>query len=504
MNKPRATSPAQPFPKHNAHAVHLEPGFPTDHARSMAYTCLDMQERGWPDHGGPGQRGGGKAKPQWHDGLHLDLTKIKPQVIASANGRIELILLCYPAGPTATPLLQNIFTHFIKSFPDAKFAVLTQRAVHKDVDAFVAKAGAAKRTTVLLAPDFAEFTIWCEDPFQVANDTAGSDEPPFLLKPYTFVRGGDDMVADCVANQMHFRHAQLPLIWQGGNVLAGDTFVLVGADYLAASATLLKPTGSVDTIVKTNPDESAVNTAFTLFRTTMDTTREFIFVGTKLPLPVETKLSDGVTTQTLFDGVGLSQPIFHIDMFISLIGRTKKGKYRLAVGSPKMADTLLGRRSLPQNLDEQFDDLAERLGTHPELEVIRSPLPLEEVQSGNDVTWYYATACNNIVEIIDEKNKTVWLPEYGFGDKAYLKVIDEYHAKLWRDMGFKVVGLGNFNPVAACFGAAHCLKKILVRKPGPAYSTANDQPWMVGEDRRKARGDRRKAANTKQKATRSK
>ena len=460
--KPGATG--RPLPKHNAHAIHLTPGFPTERATAIARCALDIQESEWAKRSASQPQAAATARPVWGNIEGLKPVHTRPHLLASAHGRIDLILLCYPAGSTDTTFLQDLFARFIHSFPHSSFAVLTQRAAQHEVRAFVAKAGATRRTKILIAPDFADFTIWCEDPFQVARDADNPSGPPFLLKPYTFVRGGDDMVADCIANQLDFQHAQLPLIWQGGNVLTGDSFVLVGTDYLAASATLLSPTNPTLTIVQTPSHESAVNAARALFSATMDTTREFIFVGTKLDLPALTNVSDGVTTQTLFDGVGPTQPIFHLDMFVSLMGRQPGGKYRIAVGSPKMADQILGRRQLPQALDAQFDDLAERLARHPDLEVVRSPLPLESTLNGNEWTWYYATACNNIVEIVDEKHKTVWLPQYGFGDKAYLKPIDDYHEKLWRDHGFKVVGLGDYNEVAACFGAAHCLKKILKRK----------------------------------------
>ena len=204
--------------------------------------------------------------------------------------------------------------------------------------------------------------------------------------------------------------------------------------------------------------EIIINTNFSqaqqLFHQTMDCTREFVFVGTSLPVPVLTTIDDGTTKQTLFDGVGVSQPIFHLDMFIALAGRTPEGKYRLVVGSPSLADRLLGRPTLPQALNAQFDDVAQHLAAHPDFDVVRSPLPLEIASIGDaEWCWYYATSNNCIVEIIDDTKKTVWLPLYGFGAQKHLTVTDAHNQQLWESWGFKVVSLGNYNEVAQCFGA---------------------------------------------------
>jgi hypothetical protein len=161
--------------------------------------------------------------------------------------------------------------------------------------------------------------------------------------------------------------------------------------------------------------------------------------------------------------VGISQPIFHIDMFVTLAGRTPDGKYRVLVGSPVMADEILKRPTLPQSLSDTFDDIAQTLSQHPDLDVVRSPLPLEVVQDGTDWVWYYATTNNCIVEIVDDKQKRVWLPQYGFAPKEYLKAIDDYVAAMWSGWGFQVTGLGDYNEMAQCSGAANCMKKIIQR-----------------------------------------
>ena len=118
---------------------------------------------------------------------------------------------------------------------------------------------------------------------------------------------------------------------------------------------------------------------------------------------------------------------------------------------------------MPQSLNNVFDDIANTLSQHPQLEIVRTPLPLEIVQEGTDWVWYYATTNNCIVEIVDEQHKHVWLPQYGFAPQEHLKPIDDYVAAMWKGWGFDVTGLGDFNTMAQCSGAANCMKKILLR-----------------------------------------
>jgi len=112
-----------------------------------------------------------------------------------------------------------------------------------------------------------------------------------------------------------------------------------------------------------------------LYRDTFDPLRAVKYVGTKLPIPQEQtrefKLGGKTWTEVLYAGTGVAQPIFHIDMFISLAGRGKSGKYRALVGSPVMADSILKRPPIAHALSEVFDDIVrqlQRLG----FEVIRN------------------------------------------------------------------------------------------------------------------------------------
>lgn len=451
---------SKPIRHRGIHAPHLLlKHYPVDRVHQISADVLAAQEQKW--------KGGGAGTPTPVMPLPVvpesDGNMLRPTLLSSAHGKIKRIQLSFPAPAGAAAFLQGLYTRFIKAFPDVEFVIVTQPSVKKMVEQIRDAAGAKDRTDILLAPHYLSFTLWAEDPFCMARDETAPDKPQYLLKPYTFVRHGDDLVADLVSRALTIRHTQLPIVFQGGNVLVADKFVLLGVDYLSATSTLVDGTVNSDQVVNVPQGDTPIEFAKHLFRAHFDASREFIYVGTKLPLPQGTTVNDGATTQTLFDAVGISQPIFHIDMFITLAGRTPQGRYRIVVGSPALADQLLKRPPLPQALNAQFDDIANTLAGHADLEVVRSPLPLEGVLSGTDYVWYYATTNNCLVEISDDTHKRVWVPQYGFAPNEYLKTIDDYVADMWKGWGFDVVGLGDFREMAQCSGAANCMKKVLER-----------------------------------------
>src|SRR5690606_31268436 len=100
---------------------------------------------------------------------------------------------------------------------------------------------------------------------------------------------------------------------------------------------------------------------------------------------------------------GTVQPIFHIDMFITLAGRGNDGKYQVLVGCPRMAAQILDEKLTEYSMAEMFDNVAqnlERIG----FTVIRNPLPLTYIDEPEEKErhWFFATANNALIEIISD------------------------------------------------------------------------------------------------------
>ncbi|HYG58367.1 MAG TPA: hypothetical protein VD902_09940, partial [Symbiobacteriaceae bacterium] len=386
-----------------------------------------------------------------------------PRIVSSAHGPLGWLLFCYPAYAAGEYTYRDIYTDLFRKLPgESRLTVLTHPEVLGDLQRVVAEAGVSDRTTIVEAPAYLDFLVWAEDPYVVVHD------PPsaiFLVEPFTFTRGGDAVIADLVAEAEQMRRTQSPLYFQGGNILVGDDFVLIGEDYPVQSVELIREHEHVRVPGGGDPPAFVKE----LYRTTFDPDRKILYVGTRLPVPREHRrtFTNGgqVWKEDVYAGTGEHQPIFHIDMFITLAGRGPSGKYRLLVGSPAEAARVLDEKEpSPYALAAQLDDVAASLAAIG-FEVIRNPLPLTYVddRSRRLRTWYFATANNCLVQIDEKAGNHVWLPTYGHGDWGDLRATDEANRALWQDLGFAVHLLGDFHPFAQNLGAVHCIKKYLAR-----------------------------------------
>ena len=391
----------------------------------------------------------------------------QPRIVSSAHGAIRHILLCYPSYAGGDDVYRDVFVDLFRQLPaSVELTVVAHASVVADLEQAADTERPGSQTTIVEAPNYLNYTVWAEDPYVVVEDVASETSRRFLVEPFTFPRVGDSVVADLVAEASDVQSTQSPLFFQGGNVLIGDDFVLIGVDYLYET---------LDTFLRYNPvlgmpedRGEAQDFIVDLFRQTFDREREILFAGTRLRVPEterrEVRIDGDEWTEVLYMGTGHHQPIFHIDMFLSLTGRGESGRYRLLVGSPAAADRLLDRPSVAHGLNEVFDDVARQLEAQG-FEVIRNPLPLTFVDDpdAKERFWYFATSNNCLVQIDEDEGSHVWLPTYGHGAWSDLAVTDEANRALWEELGFTVHQLADFNVFAQNLGSVHCIKKYLAR-----------------------------------------
>lgn len=333
--------------------------------------------------------------------------------------------------------------------------------------------------TVVVAPRYRRFTVWAEDPYVVIEDTDTGGRR-YLAEPFVFPRGGDSLAAELVAEASGLEVVQSPLLFQGGNVLIGDDFVLLGRDYELDTIDIIR---SESPFTSTNPFSLPAGVdlrAFVRdqFSDLFGRERELEYVFSRLPVPspsLRPRVDDdgaSLPPELIHEGTGAVQPIFHIDMFISLAGRGPDGRYRLLVGSPALAHEIVGGDWIDHAMVEVFDDIAQLL-QQDGFDVTRNPMPLAPVLTQGSafgapdpqvLVWYWATTNNCLVEIDDNAGtRRVWLPTYGHGPWGYLRKTDEANRKVWESLGFQVDQLGDFNAFAQNQGSVHCIKKYLER-----------------------------------------
>ena len=284
-----------------------------------------------------------------------------------------------------------------------------------------------------------------------------------FVEPAAFPRYGDALIADEVSRAGDLDLYQAPLHLQGGNVLIGDDFFFVGIDY---------PLLTFDEGILEAPTRAAQDGVLReVYRTYLDAQRTFVPVGTTLPVPPaerrEFRLRGATWTEEIYAGnqPGTRQPVFHIDMFVSLAGRGSDGRYRVLVGDPREAARLTGEPLQPHAMAAVFDDIARDLERRG-YAVTRTPLPLaysDDVET-RVRSWYFATSNNVLVHAPAGERPVVFIPTYAHGPFAsVLDATDARNAEIWRGLGYDVVALGDFHPFASNLGAAHCIKKYLAR-----------------------------------------
>ncbi len=443
----------------------------------------------------PGDERGLERRAAARSALQPSPGLAKPRLNSSYAGRIEQLLLAFPGWATDDPATSTGYRSVIGALrPGTEFVVVHAVQQRATVEQWFRHAGHDAVTYVPM-PEYVAFTDWAEDAYVALVDA--SDGTPYLMEPWEFLRAGDALIADAVEEYTDIRSSQAPLIFQGGNCLIGDDFWLLGTDYFADSLALLQ--GGRPPVA---PPAHADLDGFVrgLFRDYLDAGRELRLVGTRRPIPVRDfagrREGDSFYLDLPGNGVGAFQPIFHIDMFVTLAGR-RDDTFTVLVGDPRLADDLLGTTS-PYGLADVYDQIARTLAGAG-LDVRRNPLAhrstpgrsflladlrriaerdgnealmqavaeLAEAGAADDTQvtvrdWHHVTWNNCLVEDSATAGRHVYLPTYGGGDPA-LVPLDRHMVALWEELGFAVHPLADFGSFARRQGVVHCIKKYLRR-----------------------------------------
>lgn len=390
----------------------------------------------------------------------------QPRLVNTVHGKIEKLLLAIPEAvvnaedDTVWCIYQEIFL----KLPDyTRFEVLTHKSILEILRSWFIKNGLHERITFHTLPEYITFTAWTQDPFVTVTDAETGKT--YLIEPHSFTRWEDGYIAEALSKATDFINLPSPLYFEGGNILIGDDFFLLGADYPIKSLTIINQVISDGKNSKSKPDIIR-----DLYCEYFDTSRKLIFTGSTIPVPHQQnnafKMNGEEWEESFYlkNEKGTVQPVFHLDMFISLAGRAKNGKYRLLVGDPRYAARIINEPVSGYAMPEIFDNIAEKLSVLG-FEVIRNPLPLTYIDNPEDRLrrWYFATGNNGLTEIIDDGNKHYWMPTYGYGDWSHLRAIDEENRRIWEQLGFKVTMLTDYHPLAENTGATHCIIKYLKR-----------------------------------------
>lgn len=404
------------------------------------------------------------------------------RLVASCDGPIQELLLTIPDTVKggwnnrnqARGSVAMVLDSLLRALPaQVHLYVMTHQSFAANIQTWLDEVGKAELATIIPVPNEVNFTVWAQDSYAITE----SSDKSYLVEPFYMWRYADRVLADifCQATG-RFDDTQVPLYFEGGNMLVGDSFVLVGADYSNKTIKYLKKQ-----VLRHDGTQSVAAYVTELFGKYLDHHRDFIFLAANRSVPIAEERSfdrNGVewTEQHLTGNVkNTVQPLFHIDMFITLVGRPVEGEpFEILVGDTRLASEVYGFAPVPTGIDEALNDIADNLALISDFKVMRVPLPyiFHDQFSIKTRLWYFATYNNAIVQNCRHRPQDgesfVILPSYGDDQSVddelqRLATVDKFVAGVWRDLGFTPILIPKLQPCAVRQGALHCMTKYLSR-----------------------------------------
>jgi hypothetical protein len=401
-------------------------------------------------------------------GQLLGVEPERPKLVPSADGAVRRMLLTIPRwavadiGGEPNPYGTAYRDLFAKLPEGLETVVLVHRSVAADVASWLADAGLGDRSNVVDADDFLGFSIWAEDGYVAVHDP-GTDASA-LVEPAYFPRRGDALVADYVRHRARLGTYQAPLYFQGGNVLVGDDFFLIGIDYpiRTLNAGIVHPRArpvagrALARAVQALPRRGAL----TDFRGQ----HPGCAAGPGEADHDERGAVDGVRLPGQRPG---HPPAALPHRHVHLAGRARGGRSLPPHGRRPPRGGHPDRRAPEAGGDA--GGLRQHRGTARPKRIRRDPHPLPLTYVDDSETrqraWYFATGNNALVHRPADGRNMVLIPSYGHGPYSHLEATDARNREIWEELGFEVRLLGDFHPFAQGLGAVHCIKKYLARGP---------------------------------------
>ena len=392
------------------------------------------------------------------------------RAVSNAHGPLGHLLLWFPREAAVRRGYRAVYADLLAALPaTTRLTVLVHPGAADVLTGLLDRSGRHATTTIVSTGADLRFSVWAQDPCLVLQ--CGGDGVR-LLTPSGFDRQQDTQAVEVIAEATGAEVVPTGLAFHGGDVLTGDDFVLIGRHGLDATVATLAD----DPAVAAGADAHAL--ALERFTDLLAGGRRLRVVGTAQALPAQRLRTIRVrgrdVVEILPGGADSPHPLIHLDMFLTLAGRGPDGRYRLLLGSPALADEILGRATVDEALAEHLDDIAAQLADEG-FEVVRTPLPLTYGHGRREVDgelrdvrlWYLATSNNCLVQIDEDSGDQVWLPTYGHGAWRELAATDEANRRIWEQLGFEVHQLTSFHTFTQRFGALHCIAKELDRRLVP-------------------------------------
>lgn len=353
---------------------------------------------------------------------------------SGGTGQIKTLLLVLPA--FMIPSLEFACRSLLGQLePATTLIIATHESTAAQVNTWLEEYRLTSRCHLIIIDNNTALSMWVQDDLHFIKDKSGAPGLLVSQQAEPHVHSLVKQVADAAG--ISFTTAKN--VPDGGNVLMGDNFILIGGDDWNGFETFFLPEYPKDNIIP---------------------------ITSQLSVPAEQLHSlpaIGEGWQSIFhfgNKTNTAQPVFHIDIFLTLAGRGNDNRPRVLVGDPDMASRLLKQQPLTHALQQHFDDIAAQL-VDAGFDVIRNPLPLVfcDHMEKHQRQWYYSSSNNAIVQDCSTAGRIVWLPTYGHGNWPELAATDNANKEIWQSLGFDVRLIAHCQPLAENLGGLRCFSK---------------------------------------------
>ncbi len=386
--------------------------------------------------------------------------------MSSVYGKIEVMLLAFPGkkAKVTKELVINRYGEIFKAFNDrVTFVVLGHFGEGDGVSDQARKAFEEAMEDSNIDPqhhlvfchtplagglskaDFEIHSEFIQDPFVVLESESGTT---VLLEPMIQVNSENALVAEQLAAYAGYLIQPSSMTIEGGNILVGDDYALIGRNTLVANLAIGQ---------QMDPKNPAQWVERQIKRTLG--VRYLFWVGS-----VE-KLELGGLDAT---GTEQFQPFFHLDLFLALAGKNKDGQENILLASINREWIHgLSPEDLPfiDALDAALDKIKHQLlGSEgklpgPNFKITRIDMGGEIVEKKGQRRFVPFSYLNAHVEWISGMRR-IYFPSFP-GREAHERELSQ----TLKFDGFQTVEFiaGPFDEYARNDGSLHCISKVLLR-----------------------------------------
>ena len=461
-----------------------------------------------------------EAKDRFKDTYNRENESSKTkEVVSTIDGKIKALLFAVPA-------YHKNETYYIAPIRDlvAKLDDDVEIIIYSEISASDAPDGYQhvqedfiklikennKKNFYFIKSKHSSFSHWIRDPFLPAIDIKADHVTEVdCIEPFSFSRIGllentrytqlekqDKDVVESMADiqtrvPFKFIDRDSNLIFHGGNVLVGDQFILVGKDYFDLSKE------TFNQMLSPQRDNQTIKKYFQEWLSPIEK-KEIILVGSrkrtldgfikdeKEPVNLDPNRYNDIADYFSFIPLGKRQPLFHLDMFLTLIGRnTTDDFYHLAMPHFENASDLPTTPMLKKHLFDRLNNWIKKIASDLESPKISQkglkfkvhylPTPMTYFKDSTFSRVWFCMSYNNCLLEATPYGKRAWIPNYRlnvsddtnktlYGNDKLLQKYNEGAANFFKTLGVNPIQLEhNYLPYMLLAGSVHCATSYIKR-----------------------------------------